>query len=98
MSVEIPEFKLLKSDFLPVLEKQHEVPQSGFHIDSKEIPDLSTQKTLGPILGKSKSWFSRHRWAKTGIRFTKVGRTPMYSKQSVLDYFAEREIETKEGE
>ena len=67
-----------------------------FQIDFNKIPDLSTQEVLGKIIGKSNSWFERHRWAGTGIEFIKIGRTPMYSKQAVLDYFKVRTVGTNQ--
>lgn len=37
-----------------------------------------TQAEAGPILRKSKSWFERSRWAGTGPRYVKVGRSVLY--------------------
>ena len=39
---------------------------------------MFTQAELVPILRKSKSWFERARWAGTGPRYTKVGRSVLY--------------------
>lgn len=38
------------------------------------------------IYGKSKAWFERHRWAGTGPRFLKIGRTPMYKAADLLNF------------
>ena len=37
-----------------------------------------TQAEAAPKLRKSKSWFERCRWAGTGPRYIKVGRSVLY--------------------
>ena len=38
------------------------------------------------LYGKSKFWFERHRWAGTGPKFTKIGRTPYYTGEDLLGF------------
>ena len=38
------------------------------------------------LIGKSKPWFERHRWAGTGPKFQRIGRTPYYKGQALLDF------------
>ena len=38
-----------------------------------------TQQEAAPKLRKSPSWFERARWAGTGPKFIKVGRSVLYS-------------------
>jgi len=38
------------------------------------------------LFGKTKSWFERHRWAGTGPKFIRIGKTPYYSGQSLLEF------------
>ncbi len=38
------------------------------------------------LIGKSKPWFERHRWAGTGPQFTKIGRTPYYTGKDLLKF------------
>lgn len=40
---------------------------------------MYTQKEAAPVLHKSVSWFERSRWAGTGPRFIKVGRSVVYT-------------------
>lgn len=42
-----------------------------------------TQAEVAPKLRKSKSWFERSRWAGTGPRFIKVGRSVLYLGQDL---------------
>lgn len=39
---------------------------------------LYTTTEAADIYGKSEAWFERHRWARTGPKFIKIGRTPYY--------------------
>jgi hypothetical protein len=71
--------------------------QSGFKINFDELGEWNSPQVVMDLTGKSKSWLDRHRWAGTGIRFSKMGRTPMYSRKAIEDYFEAREVETKEG-
>ena len=41
------------------------------------------------LLGKSKPWFERHRWAGTGPKPTKIGRTPYYAGRDLLNFIQE---------
>ena len=48
-------------------------------------PDtIYTQEELCHFLGKSKYWAERARWAGTGPKFVKVGRTPKYTGKNIL--------------
>ncbi len=38
------------------------------------------------LIGKSKPWFERHRWAGTGPKYTKIGRTPYYSGKDLFNF------------
>lgn len=38
------------------------------------------------IYRKSKQWFERHRWAGTGPKYIKIGRTPYYRAADLLEW------------
>jgi hypothetical protein len=45
------------------------------------------------LIGKSKPWFERHRWAGTGPRYWKIGRTPYYAGEDLLSFIQSTETE-----
>lgn len=58
-------------------------------------PDrLYTTTEAARMLGKSKAWFERHRWAGTGPRYVKVGRTPYYTARDLLVFVAGTTVPT----
>lgn len=61
-------------------------------------PDrLLTQADLCAILGKSPPWTERHRWARTGVPFIKIGRTPYYIARDVIAYIESRRVDTQQA-
>lgn len=56
---------------------------------------LLWQAELALLIDKSEAWLERHRWAKTGPRFVKIGRTPMYRARDVIEYLDQRTVDTK---
>lgn len=56
---------------------------------------LLTQLELARVLAKSEAWLERHRWAQTGPRFVKIGRTPKYRARDVIEYLDQRTVDTK---
>jgi len=83
---------------MKTLNNENKNLKNGSEINFADIPEWSDQKTLSLLLGKSESWFERCRWSKTGISFTKIGRTPMYSREAVLAYLESRTVKTMEEE
>jgi hypothetical protein len=51
------------------------------------------QEALTPVLNKSCSWFEKHRWAGTGIPYTRIGRKPLYQKRDVLRELEKNRVE-----
>jgi hypothetical protein len=47
------------------------------------------------VLGKSKSWAERHRWAGTGLRFYRIGQTPYYRAADVVRFIDDSRVETR---
>ena len=41
---------------------------------------------VATIFAKSKGWAERHRWAGTGPKYIKLGRTPYYKGSDLLAY------------
>lgn len=70
----------------------NDVTLADLHRDPKR---LLTQAELCGLLSKSAAWAERHRWARTGVRYLRVGRTPMYRAQDVLNYLDQRTVDTK---
>lgn len=54
-------------------------------LDENEDTLFSTIETA-ELIGKSKAWLERHRWAGTGIPYDKIGRTPYYRGKTLLEY------------
>lgn len=64
--------------------------------DLRRDPDrLLRQVELCTLLGKSKAWAERHRWAKTGPAFHKIGRSVAYQSRDVLAWLERRRVETE---
>jgi predicted DNA-binding transcriptional regulator AlpA len=60
-------------------------------------PDrLLSQDELCKLFGKSPSWAERHRWARTGPRYHKIGRTVFYRARDILAYVEARAVETSD--
>ncbi len=57
---------------------------------------LLTQDELCKLLGKSPSWAERHRWARTGPKYHKIGRTVLYRAGDILVYVEARAVETSD--
>lgn len=61
--------------------------------------DLHTQDESASILRKSKAWLERARWAGTGPRYTRIGRTIYYTDDDLAAYIdGNRRTCTREGE
>lgn len=50
--------------------------------------ELATQGQLSAETGKSEPWFERQRWAGTGPKFVKVGRSVLYRRGDWNEYLA----------
>ena len=61
-------------------------------LDENEDTLFSTVETA-ELIGKSKAWLERHRWAGTGIPYDKIGRTPSYRGKSLLVYITNENID-----
>ena len=70
-AIELEGFMMLKNVILVLEENQGSL--------------FSTTETA-ELIGKSTAWLERHRWAGTGIPYDKIGRTPYYRAQTLLDY------------
>ncbi len=63
--------------------------------DLKHDPNrLLTQQEICALLGKSEAWAERHRWAKTGPSYFRVGRRILYQASDVLAWLDRRRVET----
>jgi len=49
---------------------------------------LYSQKEIAPILGKSVAWLERGRWAGTGPKYRKIGRTVRYLGSDLNEWVA----------
>lgn len=56
---------------------------------------LLTQADLCGLLDKSESWAERARCYRTGPRFIKIGRTPVYRAGDVLEFVLAGVVETR---
>ena len=54
---------------------------------------LFTQEILELVVQKSGAWFEKHRWAGTGIPYTRIGRKPLYQKRDVLRVLKNNRVE-----
>lgn len=69
---------------------------ANIHLDPKT---LYTQDQLAPVFQKSKSWFERARWAGSGPRYIKIGRSIRYRGADVITWLNDQTIgNTSEGE
>lgn len=50
------------------------------------IENLMTEDELVALLGKSKAWAQRGRWAGYGPKYVKVGRAVRYREADVLEW------------
>jgi len=57
-----------------------------------------TQAEAAPKLRKSKSWFERSRWAGTGPRYLKIGRSVLYLGKDLNSWIeSQSRFNTSEG-
>ena len=65
-------------------------PAHAIEILSQNPDRLYSTEEVAAIFDKSKAWAECHRWAGTGPRYLKLGRTPYYKGSDLLAYIGER--------